>query len=66
MNISQLINVFEKDKYLTIVFEESDNGGIQTCERLVWLVTSGVMRTATVEDISSSIAALILRNAFPE
>ena len=62
MCISQLINALQEGENLAIVFEESDDGFVESGELFVGFVTSGVMRTAAVEHISSAIARLVIRD----
>ena len=63
MGIGQLIDAVQKGKNLAIVFQEADNGLVQTGKLLVSIVTTRVVSTATVEDIASSVSAFILWNA---
>ena len=56
MSIRQLINGVEEGEYLAVILQESDYRLVETCEFLVRLVTSGIVRTAAIEDISSTIA----------
>ena len=62
MGISQLIDTLQKGQYLTIILQETDNRLVQSCQLLIGLVTSRVMRTAAVKHIATAIAALVLWN----
>ena len=64
MGIGQLIDVVEKTQNLAIILQEFLHSLVQTCQMLVGLIASWVMGASTVEDIASTIAALILRNPF--
>ena len=63
MGVGQLIDAIQERQYLTIVLQETDNGFVQTCQLLIRLITARVVRATAVEDIATTIAALILRNA---
>ena len=62
MGIGQLIHAVQEGQYLTIVLQETDDGLVQTSQLLVRLVTTWVVRATAVEDIATTIAALVLRN----
>ena len=64
MGIGQPIDTFQEGEYLTIIFKESDHRLIETCQFLVRLIASGIVRATAVEHISSAIARLVFRNAF--
>ena len=65
MRVGQPIHTVKKGQYFTIIFQKSDNGFIQSCKILVWLVPSRIMGTATIKDISPSISRFIFRYTFP-
>jgi hypothetical protein len=66
VHISQPIDVLQEGKYLAIVLQESDNGLVKSGQLLVGLVSTGIVRAATIKDISATITAIVLRDAFTE
>ena len=56
MMVGKAINTIEEGQYLAIILQESDDWLVETRQFLVWLVSAWVMGTATVEDITASIA----------
>ena len=66
VSISQSIDGVEEGQYLTIVLEEADDGLIESCQLLIWLVTTRIVGRTTVEDIAATIAALVLWNTLGE
>lgn len=63
MMVGQTVNAIEEGEDLTIVLEETDDRLIQASELFVSLITTRVVRGTTVEDIATTVAALILRDA---
>ena len=61
--IHQRINRIQESEDLPILFEEIDDGLIQSGELLIRIVLTGIMRTAAVEDISAAITGFIDRQA---
>ena len=64
--IYQLIYVLQELQYLAVFLQEVDHRLVQSGQLLILLVLTGIVRTAAVEYISSSVAAGILRDAFLE
>ena len=62
MMICQPIDALQEGEYLPVFLKETYYRLIQTRQLLVCLVTAGVVSASTVEDISSAVAALVLRN----
>ena len=62
MGIGQLIHRVEECQDLTIVLQESDHGLVEACQFLIRLITTGVVGATTVEHVTATVAALILRN----
>ncbi len=59
MGIGKPIHAVEEGKYLAVVLEKTDDGLVEACKFLVRLITPGIVGAATVEDISSAIAAIV-------
>ena len=64
VGVGQEIHMFQEGEYLTVVFEKAYHGFVKTGQRLVFFVSSGIMRCTAVEYITASVAAHILGNAF--
>ena len=62
MGIGQLIHRVEECQDLTIVLQESDHGLVEARQFLIRLITTRVVRATTVEHVTATVAALILRN----
>ena len=62
MMICQPIDALQEGEYLPVFLKETDYRLVQTRQLLVCLVTAGVVSASAVEDISSAVAALVLRN----
>ena len=63
MSVGQFINRIKESEYLTIVFKESDNRFIESCQLFVWLITTWIVSRTTIEDISSTVTTLIFGDA---
>ena len=61
MMIHEGIDGLQERQYLAVLLEEVNDGLIETCEGLVLLILTGIVRTAAVEDISASVTGLIDR-----
>lgn len=59
MKIDQFVDAVKKREYFTICFEKVNNRLIKACKRLILFIPPGIVGTATVKHISSSIATLI-------
>ena len=57
--VSELVYAVEEGEYLAVVLEESYHGLVESCEFLVRLIASGVVRRTAVEHVSSAIARLV-------
>lgn len=66
MMVGKCIDMIQELQYLTIILQESDNRLIQTRQLLIRLVSTRVMGTSAVEDVTSTIARRILWNALTE
>ena len=64
MGIGQLIDAVEERQNLAIILQEADNRFVQTRQLFIRLIAAGVMGRTAVEDITTAIARLVLRNAF--
>lgn len=64
MGVGQEINMFQEGDYLTVVFEKAYYGFVKTGQRLVFFVSSGIVRCPAVEYVAASVAAHILGDAF--
>ena len=63
MGISEFIDRIEEGQDLTIVLQESDHRFIESRQLLIRLITAWVMGATTVEDITATVATLILGDA---
>lgn len=64
VGIGKTVDALEKGKYLAVVLEKADDRLVKAGQLLVRLVATGIVRTATVEDVSATVATIIGRNAF--
>ena len=62
MMICQPIDALQEREYLPVFLKETYYRLIQTRQLLVCLITAWVVSASAVEDISSAVAALVLRN----
>ena len=62
MGIGQFIDRVEERQDLTVILKESDDRLVKSRQFLIRFIASGVMGTATVEDIAATVAALVLRD----
>ena len=56
--------MFEESGYLSIFFEEADNRLIQSGERFVTVIFSGIVHCAAIEDEATAVSAGIFGNTF--
>ena len=63
MRIGQFVHAREECEYLAVVLKEAYHRLIESCKFLVRLIASGIMGGAAVENVASTIARLIGRNA---
>lgn len=63
VEVGQLINAFEELKNFAILLKELNHWGVQTREFFVGLIFPWVVRGATIEYVSASVAATIGWNA---
>ena len=61
--VGKLIDGLQELNNLTVILKEADNGLVKTRQLLVGLITTGVVRTPAIEDITTAITAWILRYA---
>ena len=64
MCIGKSVDTIEECEDFTIIFQEAYDRLIQSGEFLIWLISSGVVRATTVEDISAAVARFILGDTF--
>ena len=64
MCIGQFIYRVEEGQNFSVILKETYYGLVKSGEFLVRLIAARIVRAATIEDISSSVAAVILGNAF--
>ena len=64
MRISEAIHTLKKCDNLSVVFQETNHGLIQSRKILIRLIAAGVMCAAAIKHITAPIAARILGNAF--
>ena len=60
MMIGEAIDAVEEGEDLAVVLKEAYDGSVQAGELLVGLVTAGVVRGTTVEDVTAAVAAGVL------
>lgn len=66
MMVGKCINMLQELQYLTIILKESDNRLVQTRQLLIRFVSTRVMGTSAVENITTAIARRILWNTLTE
>ena len=59
MEIDNWIDMLEETENLAVLLQEVDDGLIEPCQMLVLDVASGIVRSATIEHIASSVTANI-------
>ena len=64
--VGKLIYAVEEGEYLSVVLKEADDRLVQSGELLVRLVSTWIVSGTTVEDVATTIAGRILRNALAE
>ena len=60
MGICQFVNAVEESQDLTIILKKSNDRFVKSGQLLVGFVATGVVGTATVEDITSAVATIVL------
>jgi len=55
------INGIQKCKNLTVFLQKINHRLIQTCEKFVLLILTGIVRSAAVKDIASAITGRVFR-----
>ncbi len=65
MCVGQMVYTLQETKNLPVFFQETDYRFVQTGQRLILFVTSGIVCGATVEHISSTVPAFIFRYSLP-
>ena len=66
MGVGQFIHRVEERQDLAVVFQESDHGLVEARQLLIRLITAGIVRATTVEHVTATVAALILRDTLGE
>ena len=64
MMFAQRSDMTEEFKYFTVFFKEINDFAVEPRLVFVGFVSARIVRAATIEHISSAIAARIVRNAF--
>ena len=62
--VYQGIYVFEEDSDFSVLFEEADNGFVESGERLVTFVFTGVVHRTAVKYEAAAVAGRIFGNTF--
>ena len=63
-SVDKGVGMLQEYGYLAVVFQEADNGFVQSREGFVTLVLAGVVHSAAVEDKTSTVARRIFGDAF--
>ena len=63
-SVYQSVGMFQERENLTIIFQEFDDGGIQTCERFVAFVLAWIVHGSTIEYISATVSGWVVWNPF--
>ena len=63
MMVHQTIDGLQEREDLAVLFEEIDDGLVESGEGLVFVVLTGIMGSAAVEDIATAITGLIYGQA---
>lgn len=66
MKINYWSYVTEKLQDLSVFFKEISNWFVESCQLLILLVSTGIIACSAVENVTSTIARRILRNALLE
>lgn len=64
VDIGQAVNAFQEIEDFAIFFQEVNDGSVQSRQCFVGFVATGIVRTATVENIATAISAFVGGNAF--
>ena len=56
MVVYKRVNRVEEGENLSVLFEEVDNGFVQSCDRFELIVLAGIMRGTAVKDIAASVS----------
>lgn len=64
MGIGKSIDGVEECQYLTIVFQETDDRFVESCQLFVGFIATGIVSTSTVKHIAATIATLVFWYAF--
>ena len=63
-SVYQSVGMFQEWEDFTVIFQEFDDGGIQTRERFVALVLAWIVYGSTIEYISTTITGRVVWNPF--
>lgn len=63
MMIDKLINRLQEREYLTVFLKKINHRLIQSCEGLIFIVLTGIMRRTAIKDITASIARIVGRDS---
>ena len=66
VHVSQFVDIVEIGQNLTVVFQETDDGLVQSCEVFVRFIASRVACAAAVKDIAAAIATGVFGDSFVE
>ena len=66
MKVDYFIHMGKEIDYFSVILKKIYHRFVKTCECLVFGISAGVVRTAAVEHITSSVAAVICWYAFLE
>ena len=64
MVVGQSVDAFQEGGYLTVILKEAYDGFVEPRQLLVLFIAAGVMGGTAVEDIATTIAALVSGDAF--
>ena len=64
VGVGEFVNAFEKGRDFAVVFEEANHGFVESSELFVGFVTAWVVGRATVENVTTTVAAFVFGNAF--
>ena len=61
--VGKPIDTVEEGEYLAVVLKESDHRLVESRKFLVWLIASGVVGAAAVENVATTVSRRVLRYA---
>ena len=64
MEVCQTIDALKEREDFSVLFQKVDDRLVESCQLFVLLITSRIVRTAAIKDITASVSAFVSRNPF--